>query len=332
MRKAPTSLALSFALALAAFGQAPELKYTLTIFVDEGHGTFDVGHVFVELSDGKNRIYRGLYPPESVEDEFGKWSAILASGGQLRDDKYHGWDVKRIYNITKEGFDIAAESILATDLGQNPERWWFNNHCGDFAEAIANFAGVPIHLAWTGSGRDRPPLFGAYLREHGGRLRRPYSVPAHPIEAGDEPSVPARPLAAERGQTGEPGQGDIIISTGHGEIVVHQAAPAAAAAAVPAAAAAAVPADTPESSNDQSSSDDTPESSNDTSSNVSRGNTGDGHSRAATTTSDQWDTGMAQQARDEQDIANKVHEVYSSSKDKSFDGNDRSRVLPKPTP
>jgi hypothetical protein len=139
-------------------------------------------------------------------------------------------------------------------------------------------------------------------------------------------------LAAERGQTGEPGQGDIIISTGHGEIVVHQAAPAAAAAAVPAAAAAAVPADTPESSNDQSSSDDTPESSNDTSSNVSRGNTGDGHSRAATTTSDQWDTGMAQQARDEQDIANKVHEVYSSSKDKSFDGNDRSRVLPKPTP
>ena len=240
MRKAPTSLALSFALALAAFGQAPELKYTLTIFVDEGHGTFDVGHVFVELSDGKNRIYRGLYPPESVEDEFGKWSAILASGGQLRDDKDHGWDVKRIYNITKEGFDIAAESILATDLGQNPERWWFNNHCGDFAEAIANFAGVPIHLAWTGSGRDRPPLFGAYLREHGGRLRRPYSVPAHPIEAGDEPSVPARPLAAERGQTGEPGQGDIIISTGHGEIVVHQAAPAAAAAAVPAAAAAAV--------------------------------------------------------------------------------------------
>jgi hypothetical protein len=141
-------------------------------------------------------------------------------------------------------------------------------------------------------------------------------------------AAPAEELPqAERGQTGEPGQGDIIISTGHGEIVVHQAAPAAAAAPAPPPALRAAPADTPESSDD-----DTPESSNDTSSNVSRGNTGDGHSRATTTTSDQWNAGMAQQARDEQDIANKVHDVYSSSKDKTWDGNSRSRVLPNPTP
>ena len=39
----------------------PPLSYTMTFYVDEGRHSIS-GHVFVELSDGKNRLFRGFYP------------------------------------------------------------------------------------------------------------------------------------------------------------------------------------------------------------------------------------------------------------------------------
>src|SRR4029077_9769549 len=86
-------------------------------------------------------------------------------------DRYHKWDVKRSYNITKDGFDKAVEGIeIARKQGRT---WWLNNHCGDFAEGVAKTAGVPLDLPFTfdprqPGGRDRPAVFGRYLRQHGG--------------------------------------------------------------------------------------------------------------------------------------------------------------------
>src|SRR5207249_4208002 len=91
---------LGFAQPRRAVGDGP-LKYTLTIYVDEGRGDLS-GHVFVDLSDGKNHLFRGFYANEAVTDVFTKAPALIgAAGGEVRDDSGHRWNVKRTYNITK---------------------------------------------------------------------------------------------------------------------------------------------------------------------------------------------------------------------------------------
>ena len=148
---------------------SPPLKYSLTIFVDKGAGELN-GHVFVKLSDGKNNLYRGFYANEAVTDEFGKaTAAVRVGGGQIRDDANHTWDVSRTYNIAKSGFENALRAV--EEIRKTGPSWWVNNHCGDFAEGVANAAGVPLHLPWTATGRDRPSIFGEYLLKHGGKQR-----------------------------------------------------------------------------------------------------------------------------------------------------------------
>jgi hypothetical protein len=151
--------------ATAQTQNAMPLKYTLTIYVDEGNGAI-AGHVFVELSDGKNHLYHGFYPEEAYTDFFGKEVALLRLSGEFRDDGHHPWDVKRSYNITKDGFEKAERGV--EQAKKQGSKWWLTNHCGDFAERVAKEAGVPIQLPLTVTGRDRPAVFGSYLREHGG--------------------------------------------------------------------------------------------------------------------------------------------------------------------
>jgi hypothetical protein len=163
-------MCLQLSVAARSTNAAPR-KYKLTIYVDEGRGAM-VGHVFVELSDGWNKLFYGFYPSEAQEDAIGRLPAsILGRGGEIRDDRRHDWDVKRSYSITKKGFEKAVRGIeLARSKGQ---KWWLNQHCGDFAEAVAKTAGVPIDLPFTfdrrrSIGRNRPAVFANYLRQHGG--------------------------------------------------------------------------------------------------------------------------------------------------------------------
>jgi len=131
---------------------APSSKYTLTIYVDEGNA-FQFGHVFVELCDGRNDQFYGFYPGFGIRE-------------RIRNDRDHRWDVKRTYHITKHGFISAIRGIeLARSQGQ---KWFVSHHCGDFAETVAKTAGVPIELRWQRHGRDRPAVFGNYLRRNGG--------------------------------------------------------------------------------------------------------------------------------------------------------------------
>ena len=142
----------------------PPLSYTLTLYVDEGHGSL-AGHVFVELSDGKNRLFRGFYPKEARTDEFGKVIAPAGiAGGEVRDDVHHRWDVRKTFPITRDGFQRAVE---AAEQGRS-KTWCLLNHCGDFALGIAAAAGVKLDPPHTATGTDRPELFGAYLRRNGG--------------------------------------------------------------------------------------------------------------------------------------------------------------------
>jgi hypothetical protein len=161
-------VAILFPTACAVNAAAPT-SYTLTIYVDEGH-TDVVGHVFLGLSDGKNHIYRGFYPKEARTDVFGREIApFRLGGGEVRDNRDHRWDVKRTYSITKEGFENALQAIELTRT--KGSSWCLTNHCGDFASGVANAAGVSLELPQTRTGKNRPALFGAYLRQHGGVTR-----------------------------------------------------------------------------------------------------------------------------------------------------------------
>lgn len=144
----------------------PQVTHTITIYVDEGAAAL-VGHVFVELSDGHNRLFRGFYPEEAITDAFGKETALFrVAGGEVRDDKTHDWNVKRTYNITKEGFERALRGI--DQIREQGTSWWLSQNCADFAEGVATTAGVPLHIA----GLHRPHVFGEYFRSHGGVLNR----------------------------------------------------------------------------------------------------------------------------------------------------------------
>ena len=146
-------------------------KYELTIFVDEGHGlTEATGHVFVGLSDGQSTVYKGWYSENPL------LAPVAKGGGEVRDDSPHSWDVKKTYEIGEQGY---RDAMKMTETWNNQKiDWGFGEHCGDFAEIIANRAGVKLDLPDRFTGINRPGLFGDYLRKHGG------------VERGSESSEP----------------------------------------------------------------------------------------------------------------------------------------------
>lgn len=141
-------------------------NYQITIYVDEGPVRGN-GHVFFGLSNGRNTAYFGWHSLD-------RGLAPLALGsGVIKDDRNLisscKWDVKKTYNITKEGLDRAVDIIGKWNT--DGRAWAFNHHCGDFAEAVALAAGVPIQLPKARFDNDtRPGLFGSYLRDHGGEI------------------------------------------------------------------------------------------------------------------------------------------------------------------
>jgi hypothetical protein len=158
-------LVAAFLCASELASQAALIDRTLTIYVDEGHGSV-TGHVFVELSDGHNHNFYGFYPSEAEEDTFGKPAALLGAGGEIRTDRTHHADVQRTYHISKANYDAAIRGIEAAR--KEGSHWWLSNHCGDFAESVAKMAGIELNLPATWMGRDRPELFARYLLAHGG--------------------------------------------------------------------------------------------------------------------------------------------------------------------
>jgi len=147
---------------------ADDKHYSITLFSDEGKGKMN-GHVFIALSDGTETVYRGWYSNTKA------YTAVFGTdGGRLQDDTHHEWDVKKTYSITKAGYDHATDAIEHWRTSGQP--WSVNHHCGDFAEAMAQEAGVDIKLPRQWTGRTRPGLFGEWLEDHGGIL--------HDSEAG----------------------------------------------------------------------------------------------------------------------------------------------------
>jgi hypothetical protein len=142
----------------------------LTIFVDEGHGLELNGHVFIGLSDGTNTQYAGWYAKEGVVNKI--LAPMSRGGGEVRDDAKlaeSGWDVKKTYDISRSDYLNAKQMI--TTWNETGIPWGLQNHCGDFAETIARRANVRLELPERDTGRNRPGLFGDYLRKNGGTVR-----------------------------------------------------------------------------------------------------------------------------------------------------------------
>ena|ERR1043165_8448804 len=140
--------------------------YKLTIYVDEGHGEL-YGHVFIGLTAGQTTIYAGFYSKDKSKALFEK------GGGEVRNDESLvnecKWDVKQTYDISQSGYQAAMDGIYKWDVFGR--QWSYDHHCGDFAEAIARMAGVQLDLPELFTGRNRPGLFGDYLRQNGGEAR-----------------------------------------------------------------------------------------------------------------------------------------------------------------
>ncbi len=160
----------AFLCASVCASQLAVMDRTLTIYVDEGHGSA-TGHVFVEFSDGHNHNFYGFYPSEAQEDTFGKPVSLLGAGGEIRDDRTHRADVQRTYHISKNRYDAAIRGIEAAR--KEGPHWWLSNHCGDLAKSVAKMAGIELNLPATWTGRDRPELFAEFLLSRGGERIRP---------------------------------------------------------------------------------------------------------------------------------------------------------------
>jgi len=139
--------------------------HQITVFVEEGRHSLN-GHVFISLSDGVNTKYYGFYSENKA------LAPAILGGGEVRDDSETDWDVKRIYNIDLNAYLKADEAIFAWKIAN--KAWWVDHHCGDFAETVLESAGVKLPLNWSYSGRNRPGIFGRYIREHGGIAHYPF--------------------------------------------------------------------------------------------------------------------------------------------------------------
>jgi len=93
-------------------------------------------------------------------------------GGVIKDDSEHAlkaWDVKKTYPITEAGYKRVVDAVQNWEKSGRP--WSVRHHCGDFAEAMAQEAGLDVHLPVRFTGRTRPGLFGEWLDKHGGVRR-----------------------------------------------------------------------------------------------------------------------------------------------------------------
>jgi hypothetical protein len=141
-------------------------NYQITIYVDEGRGQRN-GHVFFGLTAGQTTVYAGWH---SVNKAL---APLALGGGEVRNDKSLinscKWDVKKTYNITQSDYQRALQVMNKWDT--DGRAWAITHHCGDFAEAVALAAGVPIQLPKVPFDIDtRPGLFGEYLRDRQGEI------------------------------------------------------------------------------------------------------------------------------------------------------------------
>lgn len=148
--------------------------YRITIFADEGNDPNEMwGHVFVGMSDGRGETYSGFNPKH-------KGMPYDPEGVVLDETATHiancQWDVKRTYSVTKQQYDAAMLVSRQWNDGKHVYSGIGGPHCGDFVEAVARAAGIDLDLSWrpTAGGRNRPGLFGDYLRGQGGETSISY--------------------------------------------------------------------------------------------------------------------------------------------------------------
>ena len=132
--------------------------YQLTIYVDEGNDKGEItGHTFIGLSDGKNTEYSG-WNTGGVEDSAHLESAYISKCK---------WDAKKTYDITKAGYEKALQEINKWDT--DGKDYDLDHHCGHFANAVAQAAGISLPFKYFQFFTTRPQLFGDFLRENDGQ-------------------------------------------------------------------------------------------------------------------------------------------------------------------
>lgn len=163
LRILAASLALSFLLLSASLLTLLPVKaegdYALTLYVDGS--SHPNGHVFFGLSDGSGTKFYGFH---SVRKSL---ALLRMGGGEVRDDREEKWDIRKQYPLTDQQYQQALDAVQ--NWKDQDKSWWLNHHCGDFAETVAQSAGVGLSLPWTATGHNRPGLFAHYLRQHGGQ-------------------------------------------------------------------------------------------------------------------------------------------------------------------
>ncbi len=141
--------------------------YQLTIYVDEGDWSGELnGHVFFGLTASNTTVYRGWHSKNKL------LAPLALGGGEVKDDSplidECKWDIRKTYDIRQVDFNNAVNII--NKWSTDGRDWAITHHCGDFTEAVALAAGLPIKLSFdvAEGGKNRPGLFGEYLRNHGG--------------------------------------------------------------------------------------------------------------------------------------------------------------------
>jgi hypothetical protein len=183
-RTAALALTLLLAIHLATLARQAK-RYTVTVFVDEGPQTageqlraargasrdanssgtiVKTGHVFIGLSNGDINTYLGFYGNQEKGQV--RVDADLVQNGY--------YNVSKTYEISEANYHAAL--AVATQWNTDGKRWALDHHCGDFAEAVARAAGVPLEdfprdVSIADLGRNRPGLWGKYLRQHGGEVK-----------------------------------------------------------------------------------------------------------------------------------------------------------------
>jgi hypothetical protein len=178
-----------WALNIGSAWPAPAGPYTLTIFADQGKnpssaatqassgGGSNLGHVFIELTNGNKQVYLGYYGDRQNPAK-----------GQLRPDadlaRNGYWDVKKTFEITEQGYNDAHKMIDTWGTKVGSWKPWCN--CADFAEAIATVAGVRLgDLPKMLGNINTPGDWSAYLKRHGGTVN-----PQRTVSTQDVWSIP----------------------------------------------------------------------------------------------------------------------------------------------
>lgn len=160
-----------------SLARPPNSKYRLTVYVDEHSTTFGIptGHVFIGLSNQQREIVLGYQGDDHV--------AQVHSEQQKRDGGYY--DVSKTYEISEQAYHAAlAKAGQWNKLPFNENNSSdSDHHCGVFAEDIAHASGLTLEgLRQTPDNAvgklfgPNPPVWGKYLRTHGGSLHK-YGTP-----------------------------------------------------------------------------------------------------------------------------------------------------------